>query len=110
MDEERLEKEKSRIHENAEKMLGKQYPGEWFSTYAVLDKTDDKHEKNLEMFKYLFSLGGDAHVFLWNHLICKIPRMDTSDISSDGYSPKEWEFIDSIIHTHMNNESRLGPF
>lgn len=100
--------ERLKINNRIEEIIEQKYPGDIFNAYylTLIEDKDADYVKALEIFKYLFQLGGEAHVFLWNEMwtyFSDDPKLDEKD-----YSKEELEFIRSINKFYIQECKKHG--
>ena len=105
-----IEEIRNEINEKIDKIIFEKYPDVFFSTNKLLNDTGESDSEILEIFHFLFSLGEDAKIYLWNHFLSTVRwgRIDLSQMSKDDFTNEEWEFIESIFRQNLENVSRLG--
>jgi len=105
-----IEEQRTEIDEKVDAIILEKYPDKWLSQYGFWDPASESHQNTLILFKYLYSLGGDAHIYLWNRLIAGIihRNLDVSSVSKEEFSDDEWRFIESLIRQHAENVSKWG--
>ena len=83
-----------------------------FDTDALMhiDNKDDSYYEALKAFKALFSLGGEAHVYLWNNMYSYYK--ESSELGSifdeNDYSTEEAIFVKSMSESYSRTVSKYG--
>lgn len=103
-----LWKEKLEIQRRIEKLISEKYPDTYFyvRNLICIENKDDDYYKTLEIFKYLYQLGGDAHIYLWNEMWLYFN--DPQEIDENDYSKEELEFIKNISSFYSKECEKYG--
>lgn len=103
-----IEKERRDLDSRVGEKLENDMPNEWYYPSGVIGtgEKDEYYFHSLKAFKYLYSLGGEAHTYLWNDLWFKC-QSDTLYDESD-FTESEIAFIRSIAETYSEFASKYG--
>ena len=71
-----------------------------FLAYKIFNKEDENYDENLKIFKYLFSLGDEARIYLWNSLasLCDFNNV-YENIVRDEFTKEEFTLFENIHNT-----------
>lgn len=83
------------IEKRYAKRLEEKYPNFFFDPSFLLHPYSKNHKQNLEIFHYLFDIGEDGKVFLWNELVFLVTN-EYSKIKPAGLSQDEIDFLKEI--------------
>ena len=103
-------KEKRNIENKIKEKLAEKNPDYRFDPYDLtkIDNKDEDYFKALESFKYLYHLGGDAHIYLWNEMWLWFnngPEIDETD-----YTKEELDFIRNIAKLYSKESEKYGEY
>jgi len=102
-----IEKEKRDLNARIEAKLENDMPDGWRYPYGIYsDEKDEDYYNSLKTFKYLYSLGGEAHTYLWNDLWYNC-NSDSAYDKSD-FTENEIAFIQSMAETYSVFTSKYG--
>lgn len=74
------------------------------------DERDESYLDELKVFKYVFSLGEEAQIYLWNKLYQKIVDNGLGDIEEEDFSQKELAFLRQIKQSRADNGRKYGKY
>lgn len=101
----------ARLREKYDKIAEEKF-GSKFSFYSLQYKEEfEEYDKNLKIFKYLFSLGDEARIYLWNTIAISSLFDDIyKNIERDDLTKEEFAFFENIYNTFKELKTNITKF
>lgn len=98
-----------RLREKYDKIAEEKF-GSKFIFYSLQYKEKfEEYDKNLKIFKYLFSLGDEARIYLWNTIASSIFFDDIyKNIQRDDLTKEEFAFFENINNTFKELKTKYN--
>lgn len=98
-----------RLREKYDKIAEEKY-GSKFHFYSLQYKEEfEEYDKNLKIFKYLFSLGDEARIYLWNTIAISSLFDDIyKNIERNDFTKEEFAFFENINNTFKELKTKYN--
>lgn len=98
---------KQKNKEKFDELLEEKFDCYYFDVDSLFDTTDKElYEKTLNMFHYIFSLGEEGKIYLWNKFVNLTDFFD--QINKEDYSNEEIELFNDLAKVSEENFSKYG--
>lgn len=98
-----------RLKEKYDKIAEEKY-GSKFHFYSLQDKEEfEEYDKNLKIFKYLFSLGDEARIYLWNTIAISSLFDDIyKNIERNDFTKEEFALFENVNNTFKELKTKYN--
>lgn len=98
-----------RLREKYNKIAEEKF-GSNFHFYSLQHKEEfEEYDKNLKIFKYLFSLGDEARIYLWNNIALSSLFDDIyKNIERNDFTKEEFAFFENINNTFKELKTKYN--
>ena len=100
---------KAENKEKIDELLEEKFDCYYFDVDPLFNTTDKElYEKTLNMFHYIFSLGEEGKIFLWNKFAYLVDMFDL--ITKEDYSNEEIELFNDLVKASKENFLKYGTY